>query len=127
MTHYAAADGISGCSTRQRREVSLLKSTLSEILEVEKTARFRIAQAEDYQKSILDSAQEEAARILAERMELAKKKVETRRVEMEKRAEEEIQRVERQAAQDLAQLEEISRSGSDAWVQTLYERTLSDA
>ena len=103
-----------------------MKSTLSEILEVEKTARFRIAQAEEYQKGILDSVQEEADRILAERMEMAKKKVETKRADMEKRTEEELARVAQQAEQDLAALEEISRRSSDVWVKELYERTLNE-
>lgn len=105
-------------------EAYVMKSTLSEILEVEKNARRSIAQAEEYRRSVVDDAQSVREEIIAQSLEKAAARTAEIRVRLEKRCDEKIAAVEEDSKRQLAQLEKMSLEKEQEWIEELYRRTL---
>ena len=103
-----------------------MKSTLSEILEVEKNARLRINEAEEYRSRIVDDAKTQRDKIIAESIEAARGKVVVIREQLERRASEKSAALEERSESDLEKLEKRSAEKLEEWSRELYERTLSN-
>ncbi len=102
------------------------KSTLSEIIEVEKNARQRIAEAENYRREVLENAEKIKADIMAEGFEKAKDKAEKLKKQSELDIEKAIAELSQKTAKETAALQEKCNSSKKQWVAELYERALAD-